>query len=82
MKAKTGDIVQVTWLDACGQSKIEKSQMCNVPPESHLVRTETFGKFFKEDKMAVVILQEDSKDGVDFTAIPKGMIEEIIKLNV
>ena len=79
-KVKLNKKVHVKWADAAGQQKIDKSEIDNVTPSELLVITDTFGILYKEDKLAVIILQEDSKDSVDYTVIPKGMIMSITEL--
>lgn len=84
MKKKTnnklGKTVKVQWADAAGEQKTDKCDIDNSEPKDLLVITDTFGILYKEDELAVVILQEDSKDSVDYTVIPKGMILSINEL--
>lgn len=83
MKIKKSDTykkVHVQWMDAAGGQKIDKSEIENVSPKSLLVITDTFGILYKEDNLAILVLQEDSEDQVDYTVIPKGMIISIKEL--
>jgi len=79
-KVKLNKKVHVKWADACGESKVVKSEIENVSPKDLLVITDTFGILYKEDDLAVLILQEDSHDSVDYTVIPRGMILSIKEL--
>lgn len=67
-------IVEVTWMDAVGESKCNRSKLDNSNPTDLLIINKTYGIFYKEDKNAVVIVQEDSQDDIDFTVIPKPWI--------
>lgn len=79
-KAKIGDIVEVAWLDAAGEQKEDKDKLNRMEPKDLLVKNITYGLFFKEDEVAVVILQEDSEEQVDYTVIPTSWITTINKL--
>jgi hypothetical protein len=79
-KAKIGDIVEVVWLDAAGQMAVDRDLAATNNPTDLCVVTHTYGILHKEDKLAVIILQEDSQVNVDYAAIPKGMILEIRRL--
>ena len=74
MKNYEGKIVEVTWLDAMGESKSQKSKIDNCQPSDLLIINKTYGIFYKEDKKAIIIVQEDSEDDIDFTVIPKPWI--------
>ena len=67
-------IVCVTWLDAMGESKSSRSKIETCNPSDLLVMNKTYGILYKEDKDAVLIIQEDSPDEIDFTVIPKPWI--------
>lgn len=71
----------ITWLDAAGNQKEDKSKLNNLTPKDLLVPTTTYGKLYMEDKIAVVILQEDSSEQVDYTVIPKSIIVGIKELD-
>lgn len=79
-KVKLGSKVQVKWTDAAGGQKVDKKEITNIAPKNLLVITDTFGVYYKEDNLAVVILQEESDDQCDYTVIPRGMIIEIQEL--
>jgi uncharacterized protein YndB with AHSA1/START domain len=79
-KIKLGSRVEVQWMDAAGGQKIDKEEIEKVSPKHLLVITETFGILYKEDALAVLILQEDSAESVDYTVIPRGMIVKIREL--
>jgi hypothetical protein len=74
MKNYEGKIVEVTWLDAMGESKSPKSKIDSCNPSDLLIINKTYGIFYKEDKKAIIIVQEDSQDDIDFTVIPKPWI--------
>lgn len=80
MKAKIEDIVEITWMDAAGETAREKEEVENLDPKDLLEETKTYGIFYKEDDEAVIILQEDSPRTVDYTVIPKSLIIETRKL--
>jgi hypothetical protein len=67
-------IVEVTWMDAMGESKSPKSKIENVTPSELLIMNKTYGILYKEDDKAVLIIQEDSIDDIDYTVIPKPWI--------
>lgn len=76
-KAQKQRIVEVTWLDAAGGQKVDRTTLKNVNPKELLVVNKTYGILWKEDKYAILILQEDSCDEVDYTVIPKSWTIEI-----
>jgi hypothetical protein len=76
-KPKKNPIVCVTWLDAMGQLKADKSDIDRASPKSFLIVNKTYGILYKKDDFAVIILQEDSDDQVDYTVVPKSLITEI-----
>ena len=67
-------IVEVTWMDAMGESKSPKSKIENVTPSELLIVNKTYGILYKEDDKAILIIQEDSIDDIDYTVIPKPWI--------
>ena len=69
--------VCVTWLDAAGDSRASKSDLDSALPSSLLMETKTYGILYKKDDYAVIIVQEDSADTIDYTVIPKSIITEI-----
>ena len=75
-KSRPDAVYQITWLDAMGEQKADKEKLKDISPKDLLVRTETFGKLFKEDDVAIIILQEDSDSECDYTVIPKSWIIE------
>ena len=79
-KIKIGMKVAVKWADAAGGQKIDRNEIDNATPKSLLVITNTYGILEKQDDAAILILQEDSPDQVDYTVIPRGMILEIKEL--
>jgi hypothetical protein len=79
-KAKIGDIVEVVWLDAAGQMAVDREMVDTNNPVDLCIVTHTYGILHKEDKLAMIILQEDSQIDVDYAAIPKGMILEVRRL--
>jgi hypothetical protein len=79
-KVKLGSKVHAKWLDAAGGQKVDKETVSNVSPKSLLVITDTFGILYKEDNLAILILQEDSNEQCDYTVIPKGMLVSLKEL--
>lgn len=79
-RAKVGDVVKVTWLDANVETCIDKDEAEARTASSYLVPTETFGILFKRDSKALMILQEDSDSRCDMTCIPNSMLNKITKL--
>jgi len=69
--------VCVTWLDAMGELKGEKDTIDNAEPSSLLIENKTYGILYKQDDYALVIVQEDSIDTVDYTVIPKSIVTSI-----
>lgn len=78
-KAKIGDICELIWVDATGKMKEHSEFIKNVEPKKLLVLTKTYGILQAQDDKGVIILQEESNDESDFTAVPLGCI---IKINV
>lgn len=79
-KISIGSIVEIVWLDAIGKSSVHRDEVESVDPKDLLVLTSTYGVYYKDDGVAIMILQEDSQDGVDYTVIPKNWIVKINKL--
>jgi hypothetical protein len=64
-------IVEVTWMDAMGEMKIDKSKVDSINPSDFLVMNKTYGVLYKQDEGAILILTEDSANEVDICVIPK-----------
>lgn len=80
-KVKIGDIVEITWKDCAGDSKIDLSEIKDIPPRELLVETKTYGTILNIDNEAVVIAQESSESGGDYTVIFNPCIVNITKFN-
>lgn len=81
MKNSKDKIVCVTWLDAAGMQKEDKDKIKDMSPSDLLVTTTTYGILWKSDDNAIILLQENSDEQVDYTVIPKSLIikTEILK---
>lgn len=77
MEKKLNKIVKVEWLDAVGGLKEDLSAISDKNPSDLLPMTITYGKYYKDDSNAIIILQEESDLTVDYTVIPKSLIIEI-----
>jgi len=77
MKYKEGDIVEITWLDACGEQRESIEELNKINPASCLVKTKTYGVLHAEDDLAIIVVEEISESECDFTCIPKSLIKNI-----
>ncbi len=74
---KIGDIIEVIWIDAVGDSKWKKEDIEKYKIESILCETKTYGKLAKKDDSGILIYTVESKLHVDYMAIPINMIKKI-----
>jgi len=80
MKIPKDKIVCVTWLDAAGMQKEDKDKIKDMSPSDLLVTTNTYGILWKSDDNAIILLQENSDEQVDYTVIFKANILSIREL--
>ena len=80
-RLKEGKVVcEIKWLDIASKTGEEKIMIKNTEPKEMLVACVSYGKVYKFDNYAVVIMTEDSGEDLDYTVIPKGNIVDIIEL--
>ena len=73
-------IVRIDWFDATCATKVNISEVKNILPFNLLEKTSTYGRLYKTDKDATIILTEESSIEYDYTVIPNSWIINITKL--
>ena len=75
---KQGDLVSVTWNDACDHTDISLDELNKKGIKTWLVLRTTYGKLFKENKDVVIVIRDETEDGdCEITAIPKPWVTSI-----
>jgi len=74
---KVNDTVCVIWRDALGDTRVDLEEVKSIPPSQLLVETKTYGTVLSRDEGAILVAQESSDSGGDYTVIPIGMITDI-----
>jgi hypothetical protein len=75
-----GKLVILSWLDAEGSMKETKSNLKSLNPKDLLILTTTYGRIFKVDGVATIILQEESDTECDYTCVPNSLIVDVQEL--
>lgn len=82
LKRLKGKEVCVEWIDAVGEMKERLEKLKDIPPQSLLIVTKTYGLLYNFDDKALVILTEVSDEECDYTAIPTSWIISISEMRV
>jgi len=64
------DLVSITWVDATeGSKSIDEIDL--ISPEEFLIERISYGKLYKENKYAYVLITTEDRGLIEYIAIPK-----------